>query len=129
MIHHILEACLCFYGNLGSINKRECNKIEMRSLLLHMCNLPTTVVADYFACQKFRGLATKRDTQIFRGGKFSLITSAKKNSARNNLLLTRAIMLMELCIRGYHVYSEATAGEELLCEREPRNTKDSNCYA
>ena len=30
---------------------------------------------------------------------------------------------------GYHVYSEATAGEELLCEREPRNTKDSNCYA
>ena len=89
----------------------------------------TTLVADYFACQKFRGLATKRDTQIFRGGKFSLITSAKKNSARNNLLLTRAIVLMELCMRGYHVYSEATAGEELLCEREPRNTKDSNCYA
>ena len=37
-----------------------------------------TVVADYFACQKFCGLATKHDTQIFRGGKFSLITSAKK---------------------------------------------------
>ena len=89
----------------------------------------STVVADYFACQKFRGLATKRDTQIFRGGKFSLTTSVKKNSARNNLLLTRAIVLMELCMRGYHVYSEATAGEELLCEREPRNTKDSNCYA
>ena len=75
-----------------------------------------TVVADYFASrQKFRGPATKRDTQIFRGGKFMLITSAKKNSARNNLLLTRAIVLMELCMRGYHVYSEATAGEELLC--------------
>ena len=88
-----------------------------------------TVVADYFACQKVRGLATKRDTQIFRSGKFSLITSAKKKSARNNLLLTRAIVLMELCTRGYHVYSEATAGEELLCECEPRNTKDSNCYA
>ena len=57
-----------------------------------------TVVADYFACQKFRGLATKRDTQIFRGGKFSLIRVyfRKKNSARNNLLLTRAIVLMEL---------------------------------
>ena len=59
-----------------------------------------TVVADYFACQKFRSLATKRDTytQIFHGGKFSLITSAKKKSARNNSLLTCAIMLMELCI-------------------------------
>ena len=38
----------------------------------------STVVGDYFACQKFRSLATKCDTQIFRGGKFSLITSAKK---------------------------------------------------
>ena len=38
-------------------------------------------------------------------------------------------LVMELCMRGYHVYSEATAGEELLCEREPRNTKDGNCYA
>ena len=38
----------------------------------------TTVVADYFAWQKFRGLATQRDTQIFRGGKFSLITSCEK---------------------------------------------------
>ena len=38
----------------------------------------TTIVADYFVCQKFCGLATKRDTQIFRGGKFSLITSLKK---------------------------------------------------
>ena len=47
--------------------------------------IPTTVVADYFACQKFRGLATKRDTQIFRGGKFSLITSAKK---KNPLVIT-----------------------------------------
>ena len=66
-------------------------------------NKPTThtVVADYFACQKFRGLATKRDTQIFRGGKFSLITSTKKNSARNNLLMTRAIVLMELCMYVY----------------------------
>ena len=79
-------------------------------------------------CQKFHGLATKRDTQIFRGGKFSLITSAKKKSVCNNLLLTRAIVLMERsnCVC---VYSEATAGEELLCERELRNTKDSNCYA
>ena len=25
-------------------------------------------------------------------------------------------LVMELCMRGYHVYSEATAGEELLCE-------------
>ena len=32
-------------------------------------------------------------------------------------------------MRGYNVYSEATAGEELLCESEPRNTKDSNCCA
>ena len=37
-------------------------------------------------------------------------------------------LAIELCMRGDHVYSEATAGEELLCEREPRNTKDSNCY-
>ena len=29
----------------------------------------------------------------------------------------------ELYMRGYHVYSEAT---ELLCERKPRNTKDSS---
>ena len=93
--------------------------------------LQNTVVADYFACQKFRGLATKRDTQIFRGGKFSLITSAKKiESARNNLLLTRAIVLIErsicVCVATVnYVYSEAT---ELLCEREPKNTKDSNCY-
>ena len=43
-------------------------------IMLYVC----TVVADYFACQKFRGLANKRDTQIFRGAKFSLITSAKK---------------------------------------------------
>ena len=35
-------------------------------------------------------------------------------------------LAIELCMRGYHVYSNATAGEELLCEREPR---DSNCYA
>ena len=41
------------------------------------------IVADYFACQKFCGLATKRDTQIFRGGKFSLITSAKKKKFRS----------------------------------------------
>ena len=33
-------------------------------------------------------------------------------------------LLSELCMRGYHVYSEAT---ELLCERKPRNMKDSNC--
>ena len=52
--------------------------------------------------------------------------------ARNNLQLTRVIapmedeLVIELCMRGYHVYSEAT---ELLCERKPRNTKDSNCYA
>ena len=60
------------------------------------CEDVVTVVADYFACQKFRGLATKRDTQIFRGGKFLMITSAKKKkSARNNLLLTHAIVLME----------------------------------
>ena len=41
-------------------------------------------------------------------------------------------LAIELYKRGYHIYSdiwEATAGEELLCEREPRNTKDSNCYA
>ena len=53
----------------------------------------------------------------------------KTNSARNNCLtidVTCAIALMEdelaieLCMRGYQVYSEATAGEELLCEREPR---------
>ena len=37
--------------------------------LLHACE-HTTVVADYFAWQKFRGLATQRDTQIFRGGNF-----------------------------------------------------------
>ena len=48
----------------------------------------------------------------------------KKNSAHNNLLLTRVItpmddgLAIELCKCGYHVYSdiwEATAGEELLC--------------
>ena len=38
---------------------------------------------------------------------------------------------VKLCMRGYHFYSDATAGEELLCESEPMNvnTKDSNCYA
>ena len=35
-------------------------------------------------------------------------------------------LAIELCMRGYHIYSEAT---ELLCESKPRNTKDSNCYA
>ena len=35
-------------------------------------------------------------------------------------------LAIELSMLGYHVYSEAT---ELLCERKPRNTKDSNCYA
>ena len=59
----------------------------------------------------------------------------KKNSAHNNLLLTRAIapmedeLAIELCMCGYHVYSEATTREELLCECEPMNAKDSNCYA
>ena len=58
-----------------------------------------------------------------------------KTSAHNKLLLTCVIAPMadelgiELRMRGYHVYSEATAGEELLCKRELRNTKDSNCYA
>ena len=38
---------------------------------------------------------------------------------------------VKLCMHGYHFYSDATAGEELLCESEPMNvnTKDSNCYA
>ena len=75
--------------------------------------------------------------KYFAGGNFSLITSHEKNT-RNNCLtvdVTRAIAPMEdeleieLCMRRYHVYSEVTAGEELLCEREPRNTKDSSCYA
>ena len=34
----------------------------------------------------------------------------------------------QLCVHGYHIYSdiwEAAVGEELLCECEPKNTKDS----
>lgn len=40
--------------------------------------------------------------------------------------------MIELCVRGYHVYKdiwEAAIGEELLCERETRNTKDRYAVA
>ena len=36
-------------------------------------------------------------------------------------------LVIELCVRGYHVYKdiwEAAIGEELPCERETKNTKD-----
>ena len=40
--------------------------------------------------------------------------------------------MIELCVRGYHVSKdiwEAAIGEELLCERETRNTKDRYAIA
>ena len=33
-------------------------------------------------------------------------------------------LAIELCMRGYHICSEAT---ELLCERKPRNTAMPSC--
>ena len=36
-------------------------------------------------------------------------------------------LAIKLRVHGYHIYNniwEAAVGEELLCEREPRNTKD-----
>ena len=57
-----------------------------------------------------------------------VITAGPIATARNKLLPAIAPMeddlAIELCMRGYHVYSEATAGEGLLCEREPRNTPE-----
>ena len=40
--------------------------------------------------------------------------------------------MIELCVRGYHVYKdiwEAAIGELLPCERETRNTKDRYAIA
>ena len=40
--------------------------------------------------------------------------------------------MLELCVRGYHLYKniwEAAIGEELQCERETRNTKDRYAVA
>ena len=41
-------------------------------------------------------------------------------------------LVIELCVRGYHVYKdiwEAAIGEELPCERETRNTNDRYAVA
>ena len=41
-------------------------------------------------------------------------------------------LMIKLCVRGYHVYKdirEAAIGEELLCKRETRNTKDRYAIA
>ena len=62
------------------------------------------------------------------------ITTKKLIPLSNNFLLTRVTapmedeLAIELCVFGYPVCSdiwEAAVEEELLCEHEPRNAKDS----
>jgi len=66
-----------------------------------------TVVIDHFVWQLFRGQATKSDTQIFCGRKFSRIYVTTKHLMTH---VTDRSMAIELCVRGYHVYMQQCMG-------------------